>query len=176
MRVLAVDPGAIRQGIASLYTEGDTVHCDGFGVFGLAREDTEGNKIAYHEYRLKLIQMWLEKSEELLDQYKPEVVVSEIVPVVSSSNFVVATQSQLAATAVTVLQSVAYQHGCQVYQIGATTIKKKIGGHQKATKVGVRNGVIKIMPELQKHKKEWTKVFEAPDAISIGLTHLGYSV
>lgn len=173
MRVLAVDPGAIRQGIASLHITGNhTVQCDGFGVFGLPREDADNNKIPYHEYRLLLIEMWLAKSTELLDSYKPDIIVSEIVPVVSSSNFVVATQSQLAATAVTVLQAVGLQRGCKVHQMGATTIKKKIGGHQKATKVGVRNGVIRLMPEMAQYKKGWTKVFEEPDALAIGLCYL----
>lgn len=101
---------------------------------------------------------------------------SEIVPVVGGGNFVAATQSQLAATAVTTFQGIAVDRGYEIKQIGATTIKKKIGGKQKATKVGVRNGVIELLPILVDHKKQWTKIFEEPDALAVGLTDLGYSI
>jgi hypothetical protein len=44
--------------------------------------------------------------------------------------------------------------------------------------VQVRNGVIKLLPELEPRKFEWTdskKTMDEPDAIAVGLTQLGYT-
>lgn len=178
-RILAFDPGAERCGWAALERDKELgknkppEHL-GLGYFGLERK-VNGSKLPYQEYRLKLLDFWISKTPELLDTYRPDMVVTEIVPVVGGGNFVVATQSQLAATAITVVQVIAKQHHIPVAQIGATTTKTKIGGSKKATKVAVRNGVIKIMPELEDFKKEWTKVFDVSDAVATGLAFWGYS-
>lgn len=146
----------------------------GLGYFGLERQ-VNGSKLPYQEYRLKLLDFWIETTPNLLESYRPDKVVSEIVPVVGGGNFVVATQSQLAIAAVTVVQVVAKQYGIPVTQIGATTVKTRIGGDKKASKVKVRNGVFKIMPELERFKKEWVKMFDVSDAVAIGLTDMGYN-
>jgi Holliday junction resolvasome RuvABC endonuclease subunit len=181
LKVLAFDPGGIRQGYACIERPEDQEENKppiyyGSGVLGVKRL-TNGKKAEpYQEWRLRIIEFWVEKADDLLRIYKPDRVVSEIVPVVGGGNFVAATQSQLAATAVTTVQGIAVDRGYEIKQIGATTIKKKIGGKQKATKVVVRNGVIQLIPLLADRKKEWTKVFEVPDALAVGLTDLGYSI
>jgi Holliday junction resolvasome RuvABC endonuclease subunit len=174
-RQLALDPGAERQGWIVLEEQGKNKPPiqHGLGYFGVPR-NVNGSKTKYQEYRLSVIELWLEQTPILIERYKPDEVVSEIVPPVGGGNFVVATQSQLALCAITTVQAVAIQHGLPVHQIGATTIKANIGGNKKATKVAVRNGVIKLMPELEEFKKEWTKVFEVSDAAATGLTHWGF--
>lgn len=181
-RVLALDPGAERQGWIVL--EGSERHKikppihHALGYFGVPR-NLKGSKdkkdnTPYQEYRLSVLDLWNEQTPILIERYEPDEVVSEIVPPVGGGNFVVATQSQLALCAITCVQVNAKQLGIPVYQIGATTVKANIGGNKKATKVAVRNGVFKIMPDLEIFKKEWTKVFEVSDAAAIGLTHMGY--
>lgn len=170
---MSFDPGAERMGFGVLVRDGDKApQYIASGNLGLTRAGNK--KEPYQEYRLRLISMWVEEAEELLDRYQPDVVVSEIVPVVGGGNFVVATQSQLAATAITTVQAIAVRKGYEIKQVGATTVKAAIGGSKKATKVAVRNGVIKLIPRLEVEKKRWTKTFDESDAIAVGLTHLGY--
>ena len=178
-RLLSFDPGAERCGWAALEREISEKGKNkppsylGLGYFGLERR-VNGSSTKYQKYRLQLLDFWIEKTPELLDRYRPDIVVAEIVPVVGGGNFVVATQSQLAATAITAIQIIAKQHKIPVEQIGATTTKKRIGGKNKATKVAVRNGVFEIMPELVDFKKEWTKMFDVSDAVATGLAYWGY--
>ena len=173
--VLAFDPGAERMGYAAMNAlPNKPITRLGYGHLGVTRERNSQNKPeAYHGYRMKLIDFWLKMAPELIQTYKPDIIVNEIVPVVGGGNFVAATQSQLAGTAITVVHAIAKQNGIPVEQIGATTVKANIGGGGKATKVAVRNGVFKLIPELEVHKKEWTKMFDVSDAFAIGLTYLG---
>lgn len=180
MRVLALDPGAERMGYAILERPEDDKNkpCRriGSGFLGIKRDSNESEKEAYQQYRLRLIDYWIAETPTLLNSFTPDVVVSEIVPVVGGGNFVVATQSQLASTAITVVQAVARQRGLKVEQLGATTVKAKIGGRKKATKVQVRNGVFKLLPGSEVFKKQWTVLFDESDAHAIGLTYLGYKI
>jgi Holliday junction resolvasome RuvABC endonuclease subunit len=173
MKVLAFDPGAVRMGWAVLEKHENkgvigTPILHASGISGVRRGDLE-----YQHYRLQLIEFWLERTENLL-QYKPDLVVNEIIPAVGGGNFVVATQSQLAATAITTVQSVTLGKSIPVIQIGATTVKKRIGGNGKATKVQVRNGAM-ALTNTQSLKKYWTSIMDEPDAIAIGLAAMGYS-
>jgi Holliday junction resolvasome RuvABC endonuclease subunit len=181
VKVLAFDPGGVRQGFACVERSEDGQEnkppiYHGSGYFGVKRLTNGKKDEPYQEWRLRIIEFWVEKADDLLRFYKPDRVVSEIVPVVGGGNFVAATQSQLAGTANTTVQSVAVDRGYPIAQVGATTVKAKIGGSKKATKVAVRNGVIKLMPLLADRKRQWTKIFEEPDALAICLTSLGYSI
>lgn len=182
-RLLAFDPGAERMGWCALERDGKRFKSKppekmGLGHFGVPRKPNESSdkKTDYQPYRLSLLDLWIEQTPTLLERYEPDEIVSEIVPPVGGGNFVVATQSQLALCAITAIQVIAKQHGIPVHQVGATTVKTRIGGHKKATKVKVRNGVFTVMPELESFKKEWTKMFDVSDAVAIGLTYWGYDV
>lgn len=179
MKILAIDPGAERLGWALLESDlsEDVINKPprllDSGVFALKRAVNESKKEPFQKYRLRLIHYWARRN--MFGVY-PDVLVSEIVPVVGGGNFVAATQSQLAGTAITVIQARASQRRIPIEQIGATTIKAQIGGNKKATKVQVRNGVFTILPETKARKSEWTKIFEEPDAIATGLAYLGHDV
>jgi Holliday junction resolvasome RuvABC endonuclease subunit len=170
MRVLGIDPGAERCGWAVL-EDGPTYVAS--GISGLPRT-RNGKKALYQEYRLSLIDYWVGEAHRLL-KTRPDVVVSEVVPVATSpgSNFILAAQSQLAATVVTTIQVLATLDGIAVKQISAGTMKRKIGGVKDATKPRVRNGVLSIVPELAPRRRDFMKVFDETDAIAIGLTELG---
>lgn len=178
MKVLGVDPGAIRMGFGcvSLGDESKDPVDEGSDIFGLKRERNESKDEPFHKYRLRLIDYWIQQAPEVLERYRPDLVVGEIVPVVGGGNFVAATQSQLATTAVTVFYVVTRQNGIPVEQMGATSIKARIGGSKKATKVAVRNGVFSFLPETERFRDEMKKVFERSDAYGVALTKLGCSV
>lgn len=163
MRLLALDPGAKRLGWAIL-DDGKYVNS---GVWSCLREDGE----TYQNYRLRLIEeasLWM---SACLILHKPDSLVSEIVPVKGFNDM---GQSILAMTAVTAMQAICIDRGIPMCQIGATTVKKEIGGTQKASKVGVRNGVWEILPELISKKAEWKGVYDESDAIAIGLAFSGF--
>lgn len=176
MRVLAFDPGAARCGWAVVDSEGgldprSQPYCyRDSGISGLDR----GKDEKYQTYRLRLVAYWVERAPELLETHKPDRVITEIVPVVGGGNFVVATQSQLAATAATVIQAIAALNEVEITQVAAGTVKRKIGGVKDASKVKVRNGVLSLFPELEPRRSEFMKVFDETDAIAIAATEIGY--
>ena len=169
MIVLGMDPGAIRCGWACLEKEGEDLSVKDSGTLGLERQPQE----KYQAYKLRLIQFWLKEGRLLLN-HKPTRLVTEIVPAVGGGNFVVATQSQLAAVVVTVVQVLAYQQNIPVVQVSANTVKKRIGGKHNASKAMVRKGVQEIMPETKSKDKEWKKTSDESDAFAVALTDLGY--
>lgn len=171
MKLLAFDPGAKRCGFALVEDSNDGPIWNGSGILGLDRSSDE----KFQEYRLRLIKYWTIEAAKLFKAYRPDAMVNEIIPAVGGGNFIVATQSHLAAAAITVITAVAYQNKIPVSQIGATTVKKNIGGSNKATKIQVRNGVYNLMPDLKnKRKDKWKKVYDESDACAIALTKLGY--
>jgi Holliday junction resolvasome RuvABC endonuclease subunit len=177
MRGLFLDPGAIRMGWCVLDKEeakNKPPTRVGHGIFGVERE-RNGSKIPFQEYRLKLLDFWIKVTPDLLTKYNPDVVVAEIVPPVGGGNFVVATQSQLATAAITTVQVVCKQQSVALEQIGATTVKSRIGGSKKATKVMVRKGVLKLMPDTKDFEKEM-KIADLSDAFAIGLAHWGFEI
>lgn len=180
MKVLAIDPGAERCGWCVL--EGDPERKGnkppewvGSGIFGLKRGGNKRTPEPFQQYRLRLVDFWIKTTPHLLDCYHPDVVVSEIVPAVGGGNFRAATQSQLAETAATVLITLVRLNAIPVEQIGATSVKARIGGSKKATKVGVRNGVFRFMPETKdKFEKAWKVVHDESDAFGVALTYFGF--
>lgn len=186
MKVLAFDPGAKRMGWCVLAATPEEVKEKkppteyGGGIYRLERERNEssGEDEAFQKYRLRLIDYWIETTNYLLDGYKPDCVVAEIVPAVGSGNFRSgATQSQLAETAITTAFVVSRSRSLDVAQVGATSVKARVGGGRKATKVGVRNGVYRFMPETKaKYHTMWKEDADMSDAYAIGLTYLGYDV
>lgn len=164
MNVLALDPGAKRMGYA-LLEHGPIYQVS--GIIGLER----GNE-SYHAYRLNLINYFEEWADNFLAVFDPDVVVSELLPV---KGFRDMSQALLAATAITTVQTVAMGRNVVVAQVPAQTVKMAMTGVARATKVKVRNGVVDLLPELEpKRMGSWTKEFDEPDAIAVGLTYLGY--
>lgn len=169
--MLALDPGAERMGWAVL--EGDhrnTPQWIASGIWTTPRADED-----FQPYKLRLIKATAKRAEETIGRYMPNEVVAEIIPAVGGGNFVAATQSYLANTAVTVVLGMAEWKFTPIFQVGATTVKKNIGGSKKATKIRIRNAVYDLYPFLRETREElWKKIHDESDAIGVGLTHLGY--
>jgi Holliday junction resolvasome RuvABC endonuclease subunit len=175
MRVLAVDPGAEKGGwccleagdVEPLYVQS--------GLERFPRSDRD-----FQVYRGLLIERWVYWCKTLMYDLDPDVVVTETVPAVGGGNFVVAAQSYLAHAQITVIHSLANLYGYPVVQVGATTVKARIGLSKKASKVQVRNGVYDLMPWSEQNMKDsWKEMFrnreyDECDAFAIALTHLGY--
>ena len=172
MKVLAHDSGAERMGWSVLEGDGETapVYIDS----GIERFPRRG--MDFQPYKLELIKHYTYFTPAMLVRYDPDAVVFETLPAVGFNN---AIQAELAKAETVTAMAMAIERDYPVYQIAAVTVKKRIGGNQKASKVQVRNGVISLLPELEPRKFEWTdskKTMAEPDGIAIGLTHLGYSV
>lgn len=168
MRILSVDPGAERCGIAVIDSDPlSYVHSE---IIRVPREIPE-----YQQYRLELIRIWtLAHGMRLLQFYNPDVLVNEIVPI-RGGNFGAMAQMNLAATVITTLQSLAFSAKIEVKQLSAITVKMKIGGSKRATKVKVRNGVYSLLPETRNlTENNWSKVFDESDALAVGLCYLNY--
>lgn len=169
MKVLALDPGAKRLGWAVLYTKADG--SPGYvnsGIWSCEREDGE----AYQAYRLRAMKEVSVWANQMVIRFPTPInVVSEILPVKGFNDM---GQAYLALSVVSAITGIYMSHGYKVSQIGATTVKARIGGTAKASKVRVRNGVWQLLPELQSKASEWKKVYDESDAIAIALTHLGY--
>jgi Holliday junction resolvasome RuvABC endonuclease subunit len=164
VKILALDPGAKRMGWAILSQDsGGPVYWNS-GVAGVERTVE-----TYHTYRLLLIDHFQYWARSMIDDHQPDVVVSELLPV---KGFRDMSQALLAGTAITTVQAVAINK-VVVAQVAVQRIKVAIGRSVRASKVKVREGVIQLLPELEPHRKNWTKVFDEPDAIAVGLTYLG---
>jgi Holliday junction resolvasome RuvABC endonuclease subunit len=171
MRVLSFDPGAERMGWASIEADDTGLHYHMSGLIPIPR-----GKMKPQEYKLDLIATVAYWTPTLFDLTEPDAVVSETVPSVGGGNFIAAAQSYMANTAIVTVQAIAFTGGYPVFQIAANSVQSKIAigrTGRKVTKVQVRNGVIKLFPELEDRKRDWVKVFEEPDAIAIGAAHLG---
>jgi Holliday junction resolvasome RuvABC endonuclease subunit len=177
MIAIGIDPGAERLGWAVIESEGSGKDPKevAVGIYGLKRHDN-GSKEPFQEYRLRLIDYWSRTAETLFEKFDPDQIYNEIVPVVGSGNFVAATQSQLASTALTVIQHEAFRREVPITQIGANTVKKRIGGAKNASKVKVRNGVFQLLPSTERFKKEWVKVHDSSDACAVALCGIGYKI
>jgi len=168
MRVLSIDSGAKRAGWAILETGPKYLRS---GVIHFPR----GDNVGFQAYRLDLARFWVQETQELLDWWRPDHVVTETVP---SRGFNIPEQGYLANVQATTLHAIAIQRDIPVSQVMARTVQSEIavrGRSKKITKQQVRNGVISLLPELKSRVSDWVKVFEEPDALAIGLWYLDHS-
>jgi Holliday junction resolvasome RuvABC endonuclease subunit len=171
-RGLFYDSGAERMGYAVLEGDGETAPV--YIASGIAKYPR--NNVPYQKYKLKLIQHWTYLGPAHIAQFKPDFICAETMPAIGFNN---AIQAELAKAAVTTVIAMAFEREIPIYQIAAVTVKKQIGGSQRATKVKVRDGVIQLLPELAPRRMEWQdakKTMDESDALGIGLAKLGYSV
>lgn len=179
-KILAFDSGAKRMGWASIWKSDPglfQIVKPIYHMSGILSLEREGQK--FQDYRVELVEELSVSIPALIELTQPDEIVNEIIPAVGGGNFVAATQSYLANTAITVVQTIAAIQGINFWQIGATTVQSQIAigrkRGQKVSKVMVRNGVIKLLPELAPRKKQWVKTFDECDAIAIGLTAIGFN-
>lgn len=170
-RVLAYDAGAERMGFACLEGDGETApRYIESGIVKVPR-----GKMDYQPYKLHLIDEWTWLAPAQFVRTRPDFICCETMPAVGFNN---TTQAELAKAAIITVIAMAFERGIPVYQIAAVTVKKNIAGNHRATKVKVRDGVIRLLPELASRKSEWQeskKTMDEPDALGVGLAKLGYT-
>lgn len=172
LRCLAYDSGALRMGWGVIDGDGETAptYVDS-GILGFPQE---GYK--YQEHKLRIVQYWVVMAPAMFVRYKPDLICAETLPAVGFNNM---TQAELAKAAIITVLAMAFERSIPVYQMSAGTVKKQIGGSKDASKVAVRNGVVKLLPVLEPRRMEWQeskKTMDEPDALGVGLTKLGYSI
>lgn len=168
MRVLAFDPGAKRMGYAVIVGNGKgvPVHVDS-GTEQFVRQPNE----AYQVYRSRLIDHWSHRTFSMIKIYDPHMVVYETLPV---KGFRDMSQALLAAAAVTTVHAISVMETIPVRTYAASSVKARIAGSNRATKVGVRKGVQHFLPELD--TPGWPQYPDESDAVAIALTALGYKI
>lgn len=178
--VLGLDIGAKRCGWAFVERNDDEYVLMTSGVTGLEKLPSE----KFGVYRTRLTKFWVEEIERLCEMVVPEddwqnhhlwlpsKIVMEIIPTIGGAD---ASQRRLGQAVATTVEAIVHtQYGIPVEQIAATTVKKRLTGSGRATKVSVRNKVLEIFPELVPRKKELTKTSDESDAVAIALVGAGY--
>jgi Holliday junction resolvasome RuvABC endonuclease subunit len=179
MRILSLDVGSKRMGWAVLdfsdvqFGDQRNIRYVASGVLGLDQEPDQ----KFNDYRLQIIDYWVSVGQNLLDLHQPYIVVNEIMPMVDPQRGrAAATQSVLAISAITAFQTICVLNKIPVHQIAAVTVKKRITGNAKATKVQVRNGLFEMVPILEALKKPtWkgsTRWEDESDAVAVGVAYL----
>ena len=172
MNILSIDPGALRAGWAILGSpeDGKATHIAS-GVVHHPRLP----KQPFQEYRMELTEHWVEEGFDLIEEYKPDVLISETVP---SRGPEIMDQLYLANVQITVLHTIAMSYGVKVVQVSARSVQSKLALRKKdvkVTKPQVRNGVLLQFPELESClKSKGKQIFERSDAIAVGLYWLLY--
>src|SRR5208282_5558430 len=141
MRILSFDPGATRAGWAVI-DDGRLIASDVVHHPRLPNQK-------FQVYRMELTEFWAQEIWELLDEYKPGVVVTETVP---SRGAGIPEQLYLANVMVTTVHTIALAEGVNCIQVSARTVQAHIAKRKegvKITKVQVRNGVLERCPELK---------------------------
>ena len=154
MRIIAIDPGYERLGIAVL----EKVSGKEQLVFS---ECFKTNATLEFIERLELVGREVER---VISEYKPEVLAIE--------NLFIATNQKTAMRVAEVRGAILYQArllGVPVSEYTPLQIKTATTGYGKATKDQVINMVQKIIPATKSLKQD-----DEMDAIAIGITHYAY--
>lgn len=168
IRIFGIDPGAEHFGWGLIDVSDHLIYVDS-GITEVHRGNHD-----YQHYRMRVLKSAYNDAEEKLSKYNFDIVVSEIVPPTGGStpNLV---QRQLALTAVSAFQAVAYENGIAIHQLAANTVKKFIAGKGDASKAQVRRGVFHWFPQIQDLRTPWPADESDALAISIAFANLTFT-
>jgi Holliday junction resolvasome RuvABC endonuclease subunit len=174
MRILGIDPGFTRLGVAVLSVEGGVSKLENVAcIFHPPREQG----VKFNEHLNKGIQQLVNDFPKVIDMARPNFIAAETVPAGRLGS-----NSELVVAAVTVCKTIAFQFGIEWKDIAANTIKKTVTGNDIATKATVKRAVFAQFPSLEEQhkkirkdeKKAGTTVVGLPqdvfDAVAIALT------
>lgn len=186
MRVLGLDPGALRLGYALVERNEDSFKLVASGITGLEQRENE----KFQAFRRRIINYWSDTDSFtwLMSAYgnhhPVDLIASEIVPAVGSGNFIQATQSELVKVTIACLQTMheIYQPHIKWKEISSSSVKKAVFGSAKnaankkntVTKVNMRDAVMSVFPELKERTWMDDLLPDEIDAIAVALATLGY--
>lgn len=165
-RILSIDPGAKRFGwaVVDFDIDENVSYQPSYvssGVMGVDRGDDE----TYVLFKNRLVSFFVKEFTTLLEEYEPDLVVFEWLPLVNVGGNL--GQRVLAFAAATTAQVLLVQKNIEYKEIAATSIKATICGTKRASKTQIRNAVLKIFPQLEPRKKEI--VADETDAIAVAI-------
>lgn len=144
IRILGIDPGFQRLGLASLIKEGDEITVFNYGLINHERDAAH----TWNEHLNSGIHQIVNDFPRLLDISRPDYICAELVPPGR-----LGANSELVVAAITCCKVIAFQFGIPWKDYGANTIKKDFTGVDKANKTLVRNTVLKQFPAIgERHK------------------------
>lgn len=183
MRVLGIDPGAVRMGWGVVEIRlGGFVLMDS-GLISLPRHDDE----KFGDYRRRVMYHWWDFYPQFMSHLRhPNLIASETLPAKGSGNFI-NPQTEAVKTVITTMQLGAYNASEPPWkEIPSSTVKKAVFGMAskspksdskkriKVSKVDMRNAVQEIFPELKKRVWEQDLFADEIDAIAVALCASGY--
>ena len=137
------------------------------GVLEIPRNDKE----PYQKYRARVIERSAHWYYQIAYKHEFYLLAYETIPV---KGFRDMSQALLAGAGITAIHACAVVETVPVTQVAAPSVKARIAGSNRATKVGVRKGVQRFLPELD--VPGWPQYPDESDAVAIGLTALGYKL
>lgn len=145
MRVLGFDPGLVYMGFGVVdFEEGETISIAHLGYFHIPR-----NGQTFNEYLNGAIAALTENFPRLLQNYEPNMVASEIVPVGKLGS-----NTELVVAGITTIKTICFQFGIEWKDIAANTVKKIMTGDGRATKATVQSTLCSLYPSLKKKHLE----------------------
>lgn len=154
MRVISVDPGYDRLGVAVLELENDKEKLIYSGCI-----ETEGDK----ELNSRLKDLG-EEFEELLKKYKPDTLAIETIFFNKNQKTAIGV-----AEARGIILYVAQKFNCLVYEFGPQEIKIAVTGYGKSDKAAVIDMVKRLVPDSPPKALD-----DEYDAIAVGITCLAH--
>lgn len=149
MRILSIDPGMTRLGVASIITgKDDQMTLLTYGMIAHPRDPAH----TFNEHLNAGIRQIVDDLPKLIDIVSPSVICAETVPVGRLGS-----NTELVVAAITAAKVLAYQFGITWVDYGANTIKKQVTGDGRATKTKVRNAVLSYFPEVDERHKQMKK-------------------
>lgn len=140
MKVLGIDPGQKRLGLASISIKNGEMRLDNCGVLHHERGETQ----KFNDYLNEGIFQICEVFPQMLHAVKPHFIMAEIVPTGR-----LGANTELNVAAITVCKVIAWQWGIDWYDIAANTVKKTVTGDGKATKAKIKKAVVERFPNIK---------------------------
>jgi Holliday junction resolvasome RuvABC endonuclease subunit len=163
---LGIDVGAKRMGFAIVDKVDGEYSLGDYGVMGLDKEEGE----TYADYHQNLVKYWPLFGKRL-DIWRPDIITSELMPVIPTANSMNVSQRVSAKISVCLCMHFAFEQFYEWNEISAVSVKKRVAGDAKATKAALRRAIIRdVFPQLKGVKM----LDDESDAIAIALCGLDY--
>lgn len=145
MRILGFDPGLVYMGFGVVdFDREEPISIAHLGYFHIPRHEQ-----TFNEYLNGAIAALAENFPRLLQNYEPNMVASEIVPVGKLGS-----NTELVVAGITTIKTICFQFGIEWKDIAANTVKKTMTGNGRATKAAVQSTLCSRYPSLGKKHLE----------------------